>query len=80
MSDLGECTYYLGMNIRRDRRNRLLALSQEGYLHRILADAGMRDCKPVTTPMDCNLKLEPSDKTFTAGKEVCIAMQKLLAR
>ena len=41
MSDLGPCQYYLGMVITRDRPNRSLHLSQEGYIRNILTDHGM---------------------------------------
>ena len=36
MSDLGLCTYYLGMTVKRDRTNGTLRLGQEAYVTRFL--------------------------------------------
>jgi hypothetical protein len=52
MTDLGECSFYLGMEIKRDRRNKTIWLSQKGYLSKVLADFKMKDSKPAATPMD----------------------------
>ncbi|CRG92846.1 hypothetical protein PISL3812_09917 [Talaromyces islandicus] len=52
MTDLGPCSYYLGMFIRRDRQNRILYLSQEAYIHKVLHQFRMNDCTPVSTPID----------------------------
>lgn len=52
MTDLGPCSYYLGMSIRRDRQNRILYLSQETYIHKVLHQFQMNDCTPVSTPID----------------------------
>lgn len=52
MIDIGSCTYYLGISIRRERPMRTLCLSQHGYIERILVEFGMWECKPVATPMD----------------------------
>ena len=61
MTDLGECSYYLGMEIKRDRRNKTIRLSQKGYLAKVLADFNMQNAKPVTTPMDTS-KLFPASE------------------
>lgn len=52
MTDLGPCSYYLGMSIRRDRQNRIIYLSQEAYIHKILHQFGMDNCAPVSTPIE----------------------------
>jgi hypothetical protein len=52
MTDLGPCSYYLGMSIQRDRQNRILYLSQEAYIHKLLHQFQMNDCTTVTTPID----------------------------
>ncbi|EDN03770.1 hypothetical protein HCAG_01635 [Histoplasma mississippiense (nom. inval.)] len=36
MTDLGPRTYYLGMSIQRDRQNRILYLSQEAYIDKVI--------------------------------------------
>ncbi|KAE8832650.1 hypothetical protein PTNB73_10321 [Pyrenophora teres f. teres] len=66
MSDLGECHYYLGMEIIRDRPNRTLRLSQAGYLAKILQDFGMANCSPNAVPMSGNLC--PGPAGFQASK------------
>ncbi len=70
MSDLGECSWYLGMKITRDRPQRSITLSQTGYIDRILSDFGMRDCKPAATPMDANTKLVPPEETYRAEEKL----------
>jgi hypothetical protein len=52
MTDLGPCSYYLGMSVRRDRQNRILYLSQEAYINKVLQELGMNDCTPISTPTD----------------------------
>ena len=45
MKDLGEASYILGIQIIRDRKNNLLALSQESYIDKVLARFSMQDSK-----------------------------------
>lgn len=52
MSDLGPCTHYLGISVRRDRANRSIYLSQRGYIEKFLKDLGMWDVKTAVTPLD----------------------------
>jgi hypothetical protein len=68
MTDLGECRYYLGMEIIRDRRNRTIRLSQRGYISKILDDFGFGEMKPVSTPMDTS-KIEPAPKDYVAAEK-----------
>ena len=56
MSDLGELTYCLGLEISRDRENRLLRISQEKYIRDILDRFGMTSCRPVSTPLEPNIE------------------------
>lgn len=51
MKDMGEASYVLGVKITRDRPKRLLALSQETYIKKILERFHMTDCKPVDIPV-----------------------------
>jgi hypothetical protein len=46
-TDLGPCSYYLGMTITRDRAQRTLWLSQAGYLENVLSDYNLKDANPV---------------------------------
>jgi hypothetical protein len=52
MTDLGPCSYYLGMSIQRDRQNRVLYLSQEAYIDKVIRQFGLDDCNPVSTPIE----------------------------
>lgn len=66
MTDLGPCAYYLGMTVTRDRINRTIRLGQAGYVERVLRDNGMWDAKPVATPMETTIKLEPAEDGYEA--------------
>lgn len=58
MTDIGEMKTFLGLKIDRDRRKGLLKISQPKYIADLLRRFGMNDCKPTTTPLEPNLKLE----------------------
>ena len=60
MKDLGELKYFLGMQVTRDRVQRRLHLSQEGYTREILNRFGMQDSKPVSTPIATGTALHPA--------------------
>ena len=55
--DLGKLKYFLGIEIAQS--NSGVVMSQRKYVLDILKETGMLDCKPVGTPMDPNVKLEP---------------------
>ena len=65
MKDMGEATYILGVKISRDRSRKLLSLSQETYIKKILERFSMQDCKSFDTPISkCDtLSLEMCPKT-----------------
>lgn len=67
MIDIGSCTYYLGISIRRERPMRILYLSQHGYVERILREFGMWECKPVATPIDSS-KFEAPEEDYRCSK------------
>ena len=50
MKDLGEASYVLGIQIIRDRKNKLLALSQASYIDKVLARFSMQDSKKGQLP------------------------------
>jgi hypothetical protein len=63
MEDLGEASFILGIDIRRDRAQRTISIGQSAYVTTLLARHGMTDCKSVSTPMDRAFKpalAEPS--------------------
>ena len=51
MKDLGEATYILGIKIYRDRSKRLIGLSQDTYIDKILNRFNMQDSKKGFLPM-----------------------------
>ena len=50
MKDLGEASYILGIQIIRDHKNKLLALSQASYINKVLAQFSMQDSKKGLLP------------------------------
>eukprot|EP00752_Nemacystus_decipiens_P018060 g16192.t1 len=50
MTDMGEASLVLGMEIKMDREAGTLTISQETYCKSILQRFGMSDCKPTSTP------------------------------
>ena len=52
MEDRGEVHFILGMEVKRDRKNRRMTICQTSYLQDVLARFGMEDCNPVSTPME----------------------------
>ena len=60
LRDLGPLNHYLGMKITRDRENKTMYISQETYIHKILAQYNMTDCKEASSPMQPNgVHLQP---------------------
>ena len=59
MKDLGELHHFLGMHVQRCGDG--LLLSQRQYMLEILDRAGMAECKPCSTPVDTNPKVDAAD-------------------
>ena len=57
MKDMGEDSYVLGVKIVRHRAKRLLGLSQETCIKRMLERYHMQDSKPMDTSVDKSLSL-----------------------
>ena len=57
MKDLGEAQYVLGIKIIRDRKNKIIALSQENYIDSILSKYNMQDSKKEFTPFRYGINL-----------------------
>lgn len=68
MKDLGQARQILGMKITRDRPKKLLWLSQERYVERVLEEFNMHKAKPVSTPLGGHFKLS-SKQSSTSEKE-----------
>ena len=57
MKDLGEAAYILGIKLMRDRKNRMLRLSQVNYIDTILARFSMQDSKKGQIPFRHGISL-----------------------
>lgn len=64
IKDLGPISHCLGMKIDCDKRNHQIAISQKRYILDILRKFGMQDCKPVSTPLDPNVKFETDNVNY----------------
>jgi hypothetical protein len=51
MKDMREATHIFGVKIERDRSKKMLALSQEHYIRKVLEKFHMRDCKFIDIPI-----------------------------
>ncbi|KAL1213897.1 Retrovirus-related Pol polyprotein from transposon TNT 1-94 [Cardamine amara subsp. amara] len=59
MTDLGELSYFLGMEIIQDEDG--MFLSQKKYARRLLEKFGMNECKSLSTPLTTHGKSEKGD-------------------
>ena len=57
MKDLGEASYVLGIEIKRDRAQKLLGLSQQNYITKVLKRFSMEKCSSGEVPMSKGDKL-----------------------
>lgn len=55
IKDLGRAAYCLGIQFKHEQNK--FSLSQKGYILDLLTKFGMSDCKPISTPLDPNIKL-----------------------
>jgi hypothetical protein len=63
---IGEMKRFVGFEVERDRPNRILYLSQRRFAVELVERFGLRDAKPISTPMEVNWKPvdgSPFDKT-----------------
>jgi hypothetical protein len=85
MKDLGELHFFLGMEVERNRDERLLRINQIKYLKEILKHFRMDDCKPIGVPFDPKVKLQKNTdgndeyKGFPYQKVVGSLMYAMLA-
>ena len=69
MVDMGPISYYLGLQIKRDREQRTIKLSQSIYIEKIVHRFGLQNAKPANTPM-LDEPLLPNDKTATEAEVI----------
>ena len=64
MKDLGELSFLLGMEIKRDRENKLLFVNQQRYVTDVLQRFGMESSKSAKTPMETGVQLTKHDNNI----------------
>src|SRR5579871_5854511 len=61
MKDLKDLTYFLGIQVRRNRQIRTIHLDQTQYILKILKRFKLQDSKPIRTPLETGIKLTKSE-------------------
>jgi hypothetical protein len=59
MTDLGLLHYYLGIEV--DKKPKHIFISQKKYIGELLSKFEMKDCNPISTPMESNLNLTSNE-------------------
>ena len=67
MKDLGQLHLFLGVKVIQDQLTGVIRIGQPSYTEKILQNFGMYDCKPVSTPVNPDVKLVFSE----SPDEVC---------
>jgi len=68
MTNLGELSTFLGLEISRDRGQRLLSVHQGKYIEKILCRHGIQDARPSLTPLNTGTRLLPSKDSDTGSQ------------
>ena len=69
MKDLGEATYILGIKIYRDRSKRIIGLSQDTYIDKVLKRFNMQDSKKGFLPISHGVSLCKSQCPLTPDEQ-----------
>ena len=72
MKDLGAANFILGMEIRRDRANKIISLNQRKYVEMVLQRFNMQESKLVKVPIlvGVNLSVEKFPKTHEEEEDM----------
>lgn len=68
ISNLGPVKHYLGIGVSRDRPNKVITLSQKGYLLKILEKYNKKGLKPISTPIEQGVRLEEARTKASIGE------------
>lgn len=60
MKDLGEASYVLGIEIKRDKARGLLGLSQQSYITKVIKRFSMEGCSTIDVPVSKGDRLTKS--------------------
>ena len=60
MTDIGLMAYYLSIEVKQKEEG--IFISQESYAREMLKKFKMNDCKPISTPIECGVKLSKNEK------------------
>ena len=69
MKDLGEANFILGIKLWRDRKNKMLGLSQAGYIDKILERFNMQNSKKGLRPFRHEVPLSDDQRPKTLEEE-----------
>ena len=70
MKDLGEANFVLGIQLFRDQKNRMIALSQSSYIDKVLKKFAMQDSKKGGQPSRTGITLSLDDCPKTSEEKV----------
>ena len=68
VTDLGELHWMLGIEVKHDRSGRVVHLSQRAYIDTILRRYHLSDLKPLSTPMDHQVRLTSDQAPASPGE------------
>ncbi|KXJ83064.1 hypothetical protein RP20_CCG009773 [Aedes albopictus] len=68
MTDSNEVSCFLGMTIERNIDQRVMRISQRRYLETLLERFNMSECKPISVPMECRLRLQKGEESKRTTK------------
>jgi len=70
LKHLGAISFYLGMEISRNRDNRIMTITQKGYIAQMLKQLRMEDYHTVKSTIDKNMKLEQPPPEYVANEKL----------
>ena len=80
MKELGEANYILGIKLLRDRKNKLLALSQASYIDKIVTRFGMENSKRGLLPFRHGIHLSKEQSPKTPEEKELMSKKNLMLR
>ena len=74
ITDIGDCSWVLNMEVTQASDRRTITLSQRAYIERVLQQYNMLDCKPAPTPLQ---QLDLTDPALKPGEPLSIEQHML---